>query len=93
MHALPRVHTCCVHVACPRKYGWTAHKSSQLVPISGAEHGTASGTLAGGAAEAEAHCRVNPRCTAWDTNGNVAFGGVASFTAASGVCSYEKDGK
>ncbi len=84
------------HAVCPSagKYGWRVYPSHQLVPITGAEYGTASGgTLFGGAAEAEAHCRVNPRCTAWDTQGNVAFGGVAAYTPTSGVCSYEKDRK
>jgi hypothetical protein len=69
--------------------------SKSLGPIADVAYGgTASkGILAGGAAEAEAHCRVNPRCTAWDTAGAVAFGGVTtSYVTSSGVCTYEKDG-
>jgi hypothetical protein len=83
--------TSCRLTGCPPKYGWTARPSSQLVPISGdGVYGVASGILTGGAVEAEAHCRVNPRCTAWDTDGNVAFGGVETYVLNPGVCSYEK---
>ncbi|GLI65200.1 hypothetical protein VaNZ11_008671 [Volvox africanus] len=76
---------------CPPKYGYTNMYHTSAEGVEGAE-GSASGDMSGGAAEAEMSCKVNPKCTAWSTDGKVQIGGVGKLsTEEYGTCTYLKD--
>ncbi|GIL67766.1 hypothetical protein Vafri_21293 [Volvox africanus] len=77
--------------SCPPKYGYSNMYHTRA-DSAGGDHGSSSGKLSGGAREAEMACKVNPKCTAWSTDGKVQIGGISKLeTAQYGTCTYLKD--
>ncbi|GIL87945.1 hypothetical protein Vretimale_6322 [Volvox reticuliferus] len=76
---------------CAPKYGYTNMYHTSAEGAEGA-YGSVSGDMPGGAANAEMACKVNPKCTAWSTDGKVQIGGVRKLnTEQYGTCTYLKD--
>ncbi|GIL96492.1 hypothetical protein Vretimale_2282 [Volvox reticuliferus] len=73
---------------CPAKYGYTTYWGKNFVSAT-ALHGVKSSKMSS-AEVAEAFCKITPKCTAWNTKGEYAIGGVKSYESESDVCTYVK---
>ncbi|GIL82408.1 hypothetical protein Vretimale_11855 [Volvox reticuliferus] len=77
-------------LTCAPKYGYQNHAHTSAEGVEGA-YGSISGNM-GGAAKAEMACKVNPKCTAWATDGTVQIGGIGSLDDnVEETCTYVKD--
>ncbi len=80
-----------VHAACPPRYGYLWVVSLKAVETFAGFFGSTFNC--GNAEKAVARCQINPRCTAWDTEGSIYLYGVKTFTLKAGVCTYLKQSK
>ncbi|GLI70521.1 hypothetical protein VaNZ11_015432 [Volvox africanus] len=81
--------TSALGAVCPPLYGYEAKQNFEVVGSDGMS-GTAMGPLLD-VSQAREACQVNPKCSAWDSSGNIAIGGIDSYTPKLGTCAYVKN--
>ncbi|GIL48354.1 hypothetical protein Vafri_4625 [Volvox africanus] len=74
--------------ACPAKYGYNTFAGKDFIS-STAFRGVKKDKMSS-AEMAESFCKVNPKCTAWNTKGEYAIGAVQGYETESNVCTYVK---
>ncbi|GIL48353.1 hypothetical protein Vafri_4625 [Volvox africanus] len=73
---------------CPAKYGYNTFAGKDFIS-STAFRGVKKDKMSS-AEMAESFCKVNPKCTAWNTKGEYAIGAVQGYETESNVCTYVK---
>ncbi|GIL96046.1 hypothetical protein Vretimale_1898 [Volvox reticuliferus] len=74
---------------CPPLYGYEAKLNTE---VSGAD--AIAGAVVGALLDAnqvQEACKINPKCTAWDSHGHVVIGGIDSYNYVLGTCAYIKN--
>ncbi|GIL42177.1 hypothetical protein Vafri_237 [Volvox africanus] len=83
--------TSALGAVCPPLYGYEAKQNFEAIGSDGMS-GTAMGPLLD-VSQAKEACKINPKCSAWDSNGKIVIGGIDSYTPKLASCVYVKNRK